>query len=54
VFILGSAAKAKKLPHMSTTRKQKGEGNNKPTPEELPAPIDFLDILQAYSYKIEN
>ena len=42
---------------MSTTRKQRGEGNTKPekpSPEELPAPIDFLDILQAYSYKIEN
>jgi hypothetical protein len=33
---------------MSTTRKPRGEGTTKPgkpTPEELPVPIDFLDIL---------
>ena len=40
---------------MSTTRKHRVEAKpDKLTPTELPAPIDFLDILQAYSYKIEN
>ena len=56
VFIMGAATKAKKLPHLSTIRKQKGtdleETNTKG--KTSPEPIDLLDILQAYSYKLEN
>jgi hypothetical protein len=58
VFIMGAASKAKKLPHMSTIRKQRGEGSQ---PEQTdttntlsPTPVDMLDILQAFSYKLEN
>ena len=48
MFILGSAAKAKKLPHMSKARKLRGENNEKADqalPEDPPAPVDLLDIL---------
>jgi hypothetical protein len=61
VFVLGSANKAKKLPHMSSLRKQRENGSQ---PEETPptdaacpsspAPVDVLDILQALSSKLDN
>jgi hypothetical protein len=55
VFVMGAASKAKKLPHMSTIRKQRGEGSQPDTTTTLsPTPIDMLDILQAFSYKLEN
>ena len=57
-FVMGAAAKAKKLPHMSKIRKTKGE-NTQPEDADKAnqtpsSQIDMLDILQAYSYKIEN
>jgi nitrate reductase NapAB chaperone NapD len=53
VFVMGAATKAKKLPHMSKIRKLKGE---EPDTENTnsQSPVDILDILLAYSYKIEN
>jgi hypothetical protein len=58
VFIMGAASKAKKLPHMSTIRKQRGEGSQPEQTENTntlsPTPVDMLDILQAFSYKLEN
>jgi hypothetical protein len=58
VFIMGAATKAKKLPHMSTIRKQKGADSQPEQPDitgtAQPEPVEMLDILQAFSYKIEN
>ena len=61
VFVLGSANKAKRLPHMSSLRIQRGPGTQQeespPTDAACPAspnPVDVLDILQALSYKIEK
>jgi hypothetical protein len=61
VFVLGSANKAKRLPHMAALKKQRDNGSQ---PEELPqtdtsfpaspAPVDVLDILQALSSKVDN
>jgi hypothetical protein len=53
VFVLGAATKAKKLPHMSKIRKSKGD-TAEPEIADSPSPIDILDILQGYSYKMEN
>ena len=50
MFILGSAAKAKKLPHLAKTRKARGAD----TTEDPPALVDLLDILQAQNAKIDN
>lgn len=54
VFVMGSASKAKKLPHASTMRKPRGtttqtEDTTTEQPKEStsPTPIDILDILQA-------
>jgi hypothetical protein len=56
VFIMGAATKAKKLPHLSKIRKQKGTDLEEADTigKTSPEPIDLLDILQAYSYKLEN
>jgi hypothetical protein len=58
VFVMGAASKAKKLPHMSKLRKTKGDGTQPEQPDTVnidsPQPVDIIDILQAYSYKIEN
>jgi hypothetical protein len=44
VFVMGAATKAKKLPHLSKIRKQKGE---EPETENTTSqsPVDILDIL---------
>ena len=47
VFILGSATKAKKLPHMSKINKLRGAGVSVDPKETPPAPVDLLDILTA-------
>jgi hypothetical protein len=43
---------------MSTIRKQRGEGSQPEQTENTntlsPTPVDMLDILQAFSYKLEN
>jgi hypothetical protein len=61
VFVLGSANKAKRLPHMSSLRISRGtephQEESPPADAACPAspnPVDVLDILQALSYKIEN
>jgi hypothetical protein len=61
VFVLGSANKAKRLPHMSSLRISRGTEphQEEPPPSDAacpasPNPVDILDILQALSYKIEN
>jgi hypothetical protein len=58
VFVMGAASKAKKLPHMTKLRKTKGDGTQPEQPDPInidsPQPVDIIDILQAYSYKIEN
>jgi len=56
VFVMGTATKAKKLPHLSKIRKQKGTdvAELDTIDKSSPDPIDLLDILQAYSYKLEN
>jgi hypothetical protein len=61
VFVLGSANKAKRLPHMSSLQQQR---ENESQPEDppptdaacpaSPSPVDVLDILQALSYKVDN
>ena len=49
VFIMGAAAKAKKLPHMTTIRKQKGADSKQDQPDTTgtaqPEPVEMLDIL---------
>jgi hypothetical protein len=61
VFVLGSANKAKKLPHMSTLKNLREPGSHleevTPTDAARPAspnPVDVLDILQALSSKLDN
>jgi hypothetical protein len=61
IFVLGSANKAKRLPHMSSLRISRGtephQEETPPTDAACPAsphPVDILDILQALSYKIES
>ena len=61
VFVLGSANKAKKLPHVSTLKNLREPGSQMENSPPLdaacptsPNPVDVLDILQALSNKIEN
>jgi hypothetical protein len=60
VFVLGSANKAKRLPHISNLRQRDTDPQQEePHPAEAacpasPAPVDVLDILQALSYKLDN
>jgi hypothetical protein len=61
VFVLGSANKAKRLPHMASLKKQRDNGSQPEEPPQKdtsfpasPAPVDVLDILQALSSKVDN
>jgi hypothetical protein len=61
VFVMGSANKASKLPHISSLRKKRDNGSQaeEPTPTDTtlpapPTPVDVLDILQALSNKVDN
>jgi hypothetical protein len=61
VFVLGSAHKAKKLPHMSSLRNPREPGSQVEECQPIdaacptsPNPVDVLDILQALSHKLEN
>jgi hypothetical protein len=56
VFVLGSANKAKKLPHVSTPRIPRETGSQMENSPQIaaacptsPNPVDVLDILQALS-----